>query len=76
MLSKIKDHNMMEVTKKVDQWIASKEPDLLSRNPLEKWENVVLLNGKYFELNIFYFTISISALLFIKKTARTKLYTQ
>ena len=32
-----------------------------------KMESVVLFNGKYFEWNIFYFTISISALLFIKK---------
>ena len=32
----------------------------------EKWENVVLFYGKYFEWNIFYFTSSISALLFIK----------
>jgi len=33
----------------------------------EKWKNVVLFNLKYFEWNIFYFIISISALLFIKK---------
>ena len=32
-----------------------------------KWENVVLFNEKYFERNIFYFTISISDLLFYKK---------
>ena len=48
-----------KVTKWVDQWIASKETDFLSRNTFVawKWENVVLFNGKYFEWNIFYFTI-------------------
>ena len=49
---------------------SSKEPEFFySEIHLlpEKWENVALFNGKYFELNIFYFTISISALLFIKK---------
>ena len=57
-----------EVTKWVDN-------GLLPRNQIFfiaesicclKMGNVVLFNGKYFEWNIFYFTISISALLFIK----------
>ena len=62
-----------EVTKWVNQWVASKEPDFFNRGIYllsEKLENVVLFNGKYFKWNIFYFTILISALLFIKRTAK------
>jgi len=38
------------------------------------WKNVVLFNKKYFEWNIFYFTISIFALLFIKKRCTPNIY--